>query len=97
MADAIRPDQSTEQELVIKRVFDAPRELVWKAWTEPEHIDALVGAEGLHDACLQDRSPRGRRVPLLHAIARGPGLLEHGRLSRNRSAGAHRLHGFVRG
>jgi uncharacterized protein YndB with AHSA1/START domain len=32
-------DQNTgEQELVITRIFDAPRELVWKAWTEPEHI-----------------------------------------------------------
>ena len=27
-----------EQELVITRVFDAPRELVFKAWTEPEHF-----------------------------------------------------------
>ncbi|HIH74496.1 MAG TPA: SRPBCC domain-containing protein [Methanosarcina sp.] len=27
-----------EQELVITRIFDAPRELVWKAWTEPEHL-----------------------------------------------------------
>lgn len=24
-----------ERYLVITRVFDAPRELVWKAWTEP--------------------------------------------------------------
>ena len=27
-----------EQELVITRVFDARRELVFKAWTEPEHF-----------------------------------------------------------
>jgi uncharacterized protein YndB with AHSA1/START domain len=27
-----------EHELVITRVFNAPRELVWKAWTEPEHF-----------------------------------------------------------
>lgn len=27
-----------KRELVITRVFDAPRELVWKAWTEPEHM-----------------------------------------------------------
>jgi len=26
------------RELVITRVFDAPRELVWKAWTEPERL-----------------------------------------------------------
>jgi uncharacterized protein YndB with AHSA1/START domain len=25
-----------EQELVITRIFDAPRELVWQAWTDPE-------------------------------------------------------------
>jgi uncharacterized protein YndB with AHSA1/START domain/dihydrofolate reductase len=25
-------------EIVIARVFDAPRELVWKAWTDPEHL-----------------------------------------------------------
>jgi uncharacterized protein YndB with AHSA1/START domain len=28
----------TPSELVITRVFNAPRELVWKAWTEPEHL-----------------------------------------------------------
>jgi uncharacterized protein YndB with AHSA1/START domain len=27
-----------EQELVITRVLNAPRELVWKAWTEPERF-----------------------------------------------------------
>lgn len=26
------------EELVIEHIFDAPRELVWKAWTEPEHL-----------------------------------------------------------
>jgi uncharacterized protein YndB with AHSA1/START domain len=30
--------KSAEQELIITRTFDAPRELVWKAWTEPEHV-----------------------------------------------------------
>lgn len=29
---------TNERELVITRTFDAPRELVWKAWTEPEHL-----------------------------------------------------------
>ena len=29
---------ASDRELVITRVFDAPRELVWKAWTEPERI-----------------------------------------------------------
>ncbi len=28
----------TERELVITRVFDAPRELVFRAWTDPKHM-----------------------------------------------------------
>lgn len=27
-----------DREIVITRVFDAPRELVWKAWTDPQHV-----------------------------------------------------------
>jgi uncharacterized protein YndB with AHSA1/START domain len=36
-------EQSAEQEIVITRVFDAPRELVWKAWTEPERVKKWWG------------------------------------------------------
>ena len=32
-------------ELVITRVFDAPREHVWKAWTDPEQIEKWWGPE----------------------------------------------------
>jgi len=34
-----KPQQSAlaEPELVIMRVFNAPRDLVWKAWTDPKH------------------------------------------------------------
>jgi uncharacterized protein YndB with AHSA1/START domain len=31
------------REVTITRVFDAPRELVWKAWTEPEHFASWFG------------------------------------------------------
>src|SRR5215469_16246674 len=27
-----------KRDLVLSRLFDAPLELVWKAWTEPEHV-----------------------------------------------------------
>jgi uncharacterized protein YndB with AHSA1/START domain len=33
-----RETEVEEQVLVITRVFDAPRDLVWKAWTEPERL-----------------------------------------------------------
>ena len=29
---------ASDRDLVITRVFDAPRDLVWKAWTSPEHF-----------------------------------------------------------
>ena len=34
------------QELVITRSFDAPRELVWKAWTDPEWLKRWWGPQG---------------------------------------------------
>jgi uncharacterized protein YndB with AHSA1/START domain len=34
------------RELVIERIFDAPRELVWKAWTEPERLMRWWGPTG---------------------------------------------------
>jgi uncharacterized protein YndB with AHSA1/START domain len=40
------PEAATAQEITITRVFEAPRELVWKAWTEPDHLAAWWGAPG---------------------------------------------------
>jgi len=37
---------SLERELVITRVFDAPRDLVFKAWTEAEHLKRWWGPHG---------------------------------------------------
>ncbi len=35
--------RSARDELIITRIFDAPRELVWNAWTEPEHLQRWWG------------------------------------------------------
>lgn len=35
-----------DREIAATRVFDAPRELVWKAWTDPEHIGKWWGPNG---------------------------------------------------
>ncbi len=34
------------QRMVITRVFDAPRELVWKAWTDPKYVMQWWGPKG---------------------------------------------------
>jgi uncharacterized protein YndB with AHSA1/START domain len=36
----------TDREFTITRVFDAPRQLVWKAWTEPEQFARWFGPRG---------------------------------------------------
>src|SRR5438045_9663289 len=33
----------TERELAITRIFDAPRDLVFKAWTDPKHVQQWWG------------------------------------------------------
>ena len=60
------------QEIIITRIFDAPRELVWKAWTEPERMMRWWGPKGFTSPyCKTDlrvggvylnamRSPEGR-------------------------------------
>ena len=65
-----------DRELVITRIFDAPRSLVFKVWTEPEHIknwwgpgpftaprcevDLKVGGEYVYVM----RSPDGQEFPV---------------------------------
>jgi uncharacterized protein YndB with AHSA1/START domain len=39
-------DNIADREVVITRVFDAPRELVWEAWTNPKHADKWWGPSG---------------------------------------------------
>jgi len=38
--------KSAEHELKITRIFDAPRSLVWKAWSEPERMAQWGGPKG---------------------------------------------------
>ena len=35
-----------DREIVITRVFDAPRELIWNAWTDPKHLAQWWGPRG---------------------------------------------------
>jgi uncharacterized protein YndB with AHSA1/START domain len=38
--------EAAERELVITRVFNAPRSFVFKAWTDPEHLVRWLGPQG---------------------------------------------------
>ncbi len=45
-ANRDRTTAQTQRAIVITRVFDAPRQLVWKAWTEPRHFARWYGPKG---------------------------------------------------
>jgi uncharacterized protein YndB with AHSA1/START domain len=44
--DARSGEWSLDREIVLSRVLAAPRELVWKAWTDKEHIGKWFGPKG---------------------------------------------------
>ncbi len=55
----------SDREIVMTRVVDAPRQLVFEAWTNPEHLPHwMLGPRRLDHARLRDRSPPGRGVAL---------------------------------
>ncbi|MDA1215832.1 MAG: SRPBCC domain-containing protein [Chloroflexi bacterium] len=60
--------QEASGEIVIERVFDAPRELVWKAWTDPEHVAQWWGPQGMTTRVDElDLRPGGNwRYVMLH-------------------------------
>jgi len=38
MAEDATPQNSPKEDVFVKRIIDAPVELVWKAWTDPKHV-----------------------------------------------------------
>ena len=52
--------ESSDFEVLITRIFDAPRDLVFKAWTEPEHLARWWGPRGFTLlSCEMDLRPGG--------------------------------------
>ena len=65
---SIQADRA-ERQLIVERVFDAPRALVWKAWTEPERIARWWGPQGWDTTnYTMDVKPGG----VWHYCMRGP-------------------------
>jgi len=60
---------SDQKEILFTRVFDAPRELVWEAWTKPGHIARWWGPNGYTvPACKLDFREGGK----IHLDMQGP-------------------------
>ena len=57
----------SDRELVISRMLNAPRELVWKVWTEPEHIAKWWGPNGFTNTIMEmDVRPGGKWLHTMH-------------------------------
>ena len=61
------PEQTATQDkqFTITRVFDAPRELVWQAWTDPDRGRRLVAPARRRDSAGVGADRRARRRQLL--------------------------------
>ena len=59
-ADTTATVEKAARELLLTRFFDAPRELVFKAWTDPEQVAQWYGPEGFSEVFLEmDVRPGG--------------------------------------
>ena len=56
-------DQLEERQIEVSRTFEAPLELLWKAWTEPEHFMRWYGPKGFTaPTCEIDLREGGRHL-----------------------------------
>ena len=54
--------------MVVTRVFDAPRELVWKAWTDPQYVMQWWGPQGFTaPVCQMDFRVGGKSLYCMKA------------------------------
>ena len=66
--------QSEAHEVIITRIFDAPRELMFKAWTGPKHMARWWGPKGFtNPICEMDVKPGGA----LRIVMRAPDGADH--------------------
>ncbi len=52
---------------ILTRQFDAPRALVWRAWTDPQMLNAWWGPETLTTTAVLDFRPAGELAMTMHA------------------------------
>ena len=70
------PNNMAAKPLVITRIFDTPREKVWKTWTEPEHVKKWWGPANFSAPVVKiDFRVGGKYLYCMHGQP-GPGMPE---------------------
>jgi uncharacterized protein YndB with AHSA1/START domain len=63
---------SPQDAVVIERTFDAPVDLIWQMWTDPEHFKAWYGPEGARiPTAKMDVRVGGRRLVCMEVQSPG--------------------------
>ena len=58
---------TSDREIVISRLIDAPRKLVFEAWTDPEHLEKWWGPTGFSTTTKEfDFRPGGQWIHTMH-------------------------------
>ncbi len=65
-------DNDSRDALVIERILDAPVDLIWQMWTEPEHFKAWYGPQGaLIPSATMDVRVGGNRLVCMEMSSPG--------------------------
>lgn len=67
-------DSTSDREIVISRVVDAPRALVWQAWTDPAHLARWWGPKGFTNPVCNWKAQSGQAI---HVVMRAPDGTEY--------------------
>lgn len=67
LALATEMDRPSEREVRFSRLLDAPRELVWRMWSEPQHVHRWFGPAGFTTTTqVFDFRPGGQWIHTMH-------------------------------
>jgi uncharacterized protein YndB with AHSA1/START domain len=67
--------------LSIKKTFDAPVDLVWEAWTQPEHIARWWGPQGMPLTIVEHNFNVGGKWKYVMAMPNGGEFISEGQYS----------------
>jgi len=68
--------------VTIKRTFDAPIDLVWEAWTKPEHIAHWWGPQGMQVTVLDHEFKEGGRWKYSMEMSPGKTFITEGQYQK---------------
>jgi uncharacterized protein YndB with AHSA1/START domain len=74
MAAKDKSESMLDREFIITHIFDAPRDLVWKAWTDPKQIAQWWGPRGFTNPVCEWNARPGNAI---YVVMRGPNGIDY--------------------